>query len=47
MPDPETDNRAAAIANRRVVKVPEAGHWVHHDRLDLFLEETTRFLSGT
>ena len=20
------------------------GHWVHHDRLDVFLEETTRFL---
>ncbi len=47
MPDPETDSRAAAIANRRIVKVPGAGHWVHHDRLDVFLEETTRFLSET
>ena len=45
MPDPETDSRAAAIANRRIVKAPGAGHWVHHDRLDLFLEETMRFLS--
>ena len=44
MPDPETDPRAAAIKHPRVVKVPGAGHWVHHDRLDLFLEETTRFL---
>jgi pimeloyl-ACP methyl ester carboxylesterase len=44
MPDPETDSRAAAIENRLVVKVPGAGHWVHHDRLDLFLEETMRFL---
>ena len=47
MPDPETDSRAAVIANRRIVKVPGAGHWVHHDRLDIFLEETMRFLSDT
>jgi pimeloyl-ACP methyl ester carboxylesterase len=43
-PDPEIDGRATIIRNRRVVKVPGAGHWVHHDRLDLFLDETTRFL---
>jgi len=30
-----------------VVKVPGAGHWVHHDRLDMFLEETMRFLSDS
>jgi pimeloyl-ACP methyl ester carboxylesterase len=44
MPDPETDDRAAAIRNRRLVKVPGAGHWLHHDRLDLFLEESKHFL---
>jgi len=44
LPDPETDPRAAVIRNRRVVKVPGAGHWVHHDRLDVFLAESTRFL---
>ncbi len=44
MPDPDTDERASVIQNRRLVKVPGAGHWVHHDRLDLFLEESTRFL---
>jgi pimeloyl-ACP methyl ester carboxylesterase len=44
LPDPETDPRAAAIRNRRLVKVPGAGHWVHHDRLDVFLAESTRFL---
>ena len=44
LPDPETDDRVAAIKNHRLVKVPGAGHWVHHDRLDLFLEESTRFL---
>jgi pimeloyl-ACP methyl ester carboxylesterase len=42
--DPETDGRAAMIKNHRLVKVPGAGHWVHHDRLDLFLHETERFL---
>ncbi len=44
LPNPETDRRASAIRNPRVVKVPDAGHWVHHDRLDVFLEETKRFL---
>jgi pimeloyl-ACP methyl ester carboxylesterase len=43
LPDPESDQRAAVIRNRRLVKVPGAGHWVHHDRLDVFLEETARF----
>ena len=42
--DPETDGRAAMIKNYRLAKVPGAGHWVHHDRLDLFMDETTRFL---
>ena len=44
LPDPEPDPRAAAIRNRRIVKVPGAGHWVHHDRLDVFLAESTKFL---
>jgi pimeloyl-ACP methyl ester carboxylesterase len=44
MPDPDTEDRSLAIRNRRVLKVAGAGHWVHHDRLDLFLEESTRFL---
>jgi pimeloyl-ACP methyl ester carboxylesterase len=42
--DPETDGRASMIKNHRLVKVPGAGHWVHHDRLDVFLHETERFL---
>ncbi|HTC89126.1 MAG TPA: alpha/beta hydrolase [Bryobacteraceae bacterium] len=44
LPDPDTDERALAIPNRRVLKVADAGHWVHHDRLELFLEESKRFL---
>lgn len=42
--DPETDGRAHAISNHRLVKVPRAGHWLHHDQLDIFLGETERFL---
>jgi pimeloyl-ACP methyl ester carboxylesterase len=44
MPDPDTDVRASVIPNRQILKVDGAGHWVHHDRLDLFLAESTRFL---
>lgn len=42
--DPESDPQAAAIPNRRIVKVDQAGHWLHHDQLDLFLRETRAFL---
>ena len=43
--DPESDGRAQVIKNHRLVKVPDAGHWVHHDALDAFLEETKKFLA--
>jgi pimeloyl-ACP methyl ester carboxylesterase len=43
-PVPETDRRAKAIQNSRLVKVADAGHWVHHDQLDIFLRESTAFL---
>jgi pimeloyl-ACP methyl ester carboxylesterase len=45
-PVPENDPRVAAMRNCRLVKVPKAGHWVHHDQLELFLRETTEFLAG-
>jgi pimeloyl-ACP methyl ester carboxylesterase len=43
-PDPESDGRAQVIKNHRLVKVPRAGHWVHHDQLEVFLAETLKFL---
>src|SRR5262249_33805962 len=43
-PDPSADGRASIIKNHRLVRVPNAGHWVHHDRLDVFLEVTVPFL---
>ncbi|HWF03941.1 MAG TPA: alpha/beta hydrolase, partial [Candidatus Angelobacter sp.] len=44
-PVPLDDIRVNAIRDLRLVKVPKAGHWVHHDQLDLFLKETTEFLA--
>lgn len=43
--DPEGDEVAAAIRNQRIVKVDQAGHWLHHDQLELFLTETKKFLA--
>jgi len=45
LPLPDADPRKNAICDCRLVKVPNAGHWLHHDRLDLFLRETTAFLA--
>jgi pimeloyl-ACP methyl ester carboxylesterase len=42
--DPEQDGRAKAFRNAKVVNVPNAGHWVHHDQLEHFLREVKLFL---
>ncbi len=44
-PDPEADGRVVVIRNHKLVKVPNAGHWVHHDQLEVFLAETRKFLA--
>src|SRR5574340_1267678 len=44
LPIPDEDPRRPAIRNHRLVRVPDAGHWVHHDQLQLFLREATAFL---
>lgn len=44
--DPDVDPQAAAIRNKKIVKVDQAGHWLHHDQLGLFLRETKRFLAA-
>jgi pimeloyl-ACP methyl ester carboxylesterase len=46
LPVPEDDPRYQAVAHRRLIRVPNAGHWVHHDQLQLFLTESTAFLQG-
>ncbi|MFQ5698143.1 MAG: alpha/beta fold hydrolase [Myxococcota bacterium] len=42
--DPEKDGRASEFQNARVLNVDSAGHWVHHDQLEVFLEAVGRFL---
>ncbi|HEX4076356.1 MAG TPA: alpha/beta hydrolase [Candidatus Acidoferrales bacterium] len=46
LPVPETDPRRKVIRDCRMVRVEKAGHWLHHDQLDLFLRESTAFLRG-
>jgi pimeloyl-ACP methyl ester carboxylesterase len=43
--DPDGDPQAAVIRNHRIVKVDQAGHWLHHDQLGIFLKETRGFLT--
>jgi pimeloyl-ACP methyl ester carboxylesterase len=42
--NPEEDGRIRYFANARVVSFERAGHWVHHDRLDAFLDTLNGFL---
>jgi pimeloyl-ACP methyl ester carboxylesterase len=42
--NPEESGLAQTIKDYRLVAVEQAGHWLHHDQLDLFLAETTKFL---
>ncbi|MFI4976373.1 MAG: alpha/beta fold hydrolase [Caulobacterales bacterium] len=42
--NPEKDGRMKYFKDARVVEFEGAGHWVHHDRLDAFLETVRGFL---
>ncbi len=43
--DPAMDGRLRCFKDARVLGVEGAGHWVHHDRLELFLQEVRAFLA--
>jgi pimeloyl-ACP methyl ester carboxylesterase len=43
--DPEKDGRAKSFQNVRVANIDGAGHWVHHDQLDVFLKHVREFLA--
>ena len=43
--DPEKDGRATAFHDYKAVNIERAGHWVHHDQLEKFLEVVRGFLS--
>ena len=42
--DPEADGKASAFHDYRTELVQNAGHWVHHDQLDKFMEIVWSFL---
>jgi pimeloyl-ACP methyl ester carboxylesterase len=42
--NPEHDGRLRHFRNARVVVVPDAGHWLHHDQFDRFMAELHAFL---
>ncbi|MEE2778498.1 MAG: alpha/beta hydrolase [Acidobacteriota bacterium] len=43
--DPETDGRIGDFQDARLVNFEGAGHWVHHDCLEEFLDSVTEFLA--
>jgi pimeloyl-ACP methyl ester carboxylesterase len=43
--DPAADGRARHFTHARTIGVDGAGHWLHHDRLDVFVETVRRFLT--
>ena len=42
--NPEQDGRIRHFRNAKVVSIDGAGHWVHHDQLDVFLDILRGFL---
>jgi pimeloyl-ACP methyl ester carboxylesterase len=43
--NPEKDGRMQSFQDARVIEFERAGHWVHHDRLDAFVEAVRAFLA--
>ena len=42
--DPVADGRIAHFRDARRVNIEGAGHWSHHDRFDVFMENVEKFL---
>lgn len=45
--DPRRDGRASRFRQCKAVDIVHAGHWVHHDQLDRFLQVVREFLDET
>lgn len=45
--DPLTDGRVKYFQDATVANIDGAGHWVHHDRLDEFLNQVRSFLADS
>jgi pimeloyl-ACP methyl ester carboxylesterase len=44
--DPEKTGRSDVIRDHKSVIIEKAGHWVHHDRLDVFMQHVEEFLAS-
>ena len=44
--DPEEDGRMEHFQNAVAVNIENAGHWAHHDQLEVFLGHVEPFLAG-
>lgn len=44
--DPVQDGRARHFRNAQLLNIEGAGHWAHHDKLDVFMEGVERFLAA-
>jgi pimeloyl-ACP methyl ester carboxylesterase len=42
--DPELDGRIKHFQNAKLLNIEGAGHWVHHDKLDVFMQGIHAFL---
>ena len=43
--DPVTDGRIKHFRNARLVNIEGAGHWSHHDRFGVFMDNVEKFLA--
>jgi pimeloyl-ACP methyl ester carboxylesterase len=43
--NPAEGGRSSYFKNARVLAVEKAGHWMHHDQLEMLLQEARRFLA--
>ena len=44
--NPEKDGRVGHFNDARTVSFPDAGHWLHHDRFEMFMSEIEGFLAA-
>jgi pimeloyl-ACP methyl ester carboxylesterase len=45
--DPRKEGRIRAIPKHRLLNVPRAGHWLHHDQPRIFIREARKFFGNT
>jgi pimeloyl-ACP methyl ester carboxylesterase len=43
--DPVADGRIKHFKNAQLANIDQAGHWSHHDQLDVFMDHVNRFLA--